>query len=121
MKLIVSNDQILYAPKFSRFQDKGSDSYIVWDLTPVAIYDYVDPDYSNKQGWVQEIPYTGEIDLEQIVQYTYVESFKNALEDFGYAFIDVDTIYVKDVDDEGNVVSTKLTAEEAVDNAFDLW
>lgn len=123
MKLIVSNNSILYAAKFSRFEEKygddALDSYMIWSLTPVAIYDYVNPDYSDQQGWLQEIPHTGKIDSEEILQYPYVESFKDALEEFGFAFIDVDTIFVRNSNDGENI--TRATAEEAVANAFDLW
>lgn len=122
MKLIKSENNILYASRFSRFEEKfGNDctsSYIIWTLVPTAIYDYVNPDYSDQQGWLQEIPHTGTLDGEEILQYVYTESFKDALNDFGYSIIDVNTVFVRRDTDER---AQRSTAEEAVSNAFDLW
>lgn len=123
MKLVVSDNNILYAAKFSRFEEKFGDdcmdSYIIWSLTPVAIYDYINPDYNDQQGWLQEIPHTGQVDSEEILQYPYIESFSDALKEFGFSFTDVDTVYVRSSYDGENI--QKATAEEAVANAFDLW
>lgn len=119
MQLIVSDNNILYTLRGEpRFQDNGTNSYLVWTLVPVAIYDYVDPDYSDKQGWLQEIPHTGEIDLEEIVQYVYIESLTSILGEYGYEFKDVNTVYVWDRDTERPVPDT---AEAAVENALDMW
>ncbi len=118
MKLI-SDGSILYSfSREPRFEHKDIDSYLVWTLVPVAIYDYVNRDYSDKQGWLQEIPHTGTLDYEEILQYVCVESFEDALEEFGYEFVDVTTIYVLS---ENNEVAKPETAETAVSNAHDLW
>ena len=121
MKLVINNDQILYTlrdtPRF-KYDSEVCNSYIVWTLIPIAIYDYVNPDYSDQQGWLQDIPYTGELDYEEIVQYVCQESLKEALEDSGYSFIDVDSIYVVG---EGREHSELVPAETAVANAHDLW
>jgi hypothetical protein len=118
MKLI-SDGSVLYSFSMEpRFVHKDMDSYLVWTLVPVAIYDYVNRDYSDKQGWLQEIPHTGTLDYEEIVQYVCVESFEDALEEFGYEFIDVGTVYVLG---EGREAAEPETAETAVSNAFDLW
>lgn len=118
MKLI-SNGDVLYSfSREPRFEHKDMDSYLVWTLVPVAIYDYVNRDYSDKQGWLQEIPHTGTLDYEEIVQYVCTESFEDALDEFGYEFVDVNTVYVMEEDTE---VSEPVSAEEAVSNAHDLW
>lgn len=118
MQLIKSEDNILYAVKFNSFVPKDSDSYITWTLVPIAVYDYVDVDYSDVQGWLQDIGYTGELDYAQIVQYVYTESLESSLQDFGYEFINVKEIYIKEYSEERAVRSD---AKQAVDNAFDLW
>lgn len=118
MKLI-SDGNVLYSfSQEPRFQHKDMDSYLVWTLVPVAIYDYVNRDYSDRQGWLQEIPHTGTLDGEQIVQYVCTESFENALNEFGYEFVDVNTVYVMG---EGAEVAKPVSAEKAVSNAHDLW
>jgi len=118
MQLIKSEDNILYAVKFNSFVPKESDSYIIWTLVPIAVYDYIDVDYSDVQGWLQEIGYTRELDYEQILQFVYNESLESSLPDFGYEFIDVQDIFVKEYNEERAV---RVSAKEAVDNAFDLW
>lgn len=117
--IVDSNNSILYTYRGSpRFQEKGKDSYLTWNLIPVAIYDYVDPDYSDKQGWLQEIPHTGNIDSESIVQYVFVESFEDAMAEFGYSFIDVHKIYVREYEKER---ATLQDVDVVVANAKDLW
>ena len=119
-KLIVDdNNSILYIYRDTpRFQENGKDSYLVWTLIPIAVYDYIDPDNSDIQGWLQEIPGTGNIDEESIVQYVISESFENALSEFGYSFIDVSTIYIRDYDEEQ---ITSRSVFDAIANAKDLW
>ncbi len=120
MRLIVDDtNSVLYMyGDTPRFQENGKDSYLVWNLTPVAVYDYVDPDYSDVQGWLQEIPSTGNIESESIVQYVIVESFESALSEFGYSFIDVSKIYIRENYEDRAILES---SEKAVANAKDLW
>lgn len=117
---IVNNtNSILYTLRRDpRFQYNGKGSYLIWDLIPVAIYDYVDPDYSDIQGWLQDTAGMINIDAESIVQYVIAESFESDLAEVGYSFIDVSNIYIKDYGEER---ATLQDAKIAVDNAIDLW
>lgn len=119
-KLIVDeNNSIIYTFRGTpRFQEKGKDSYLVWNLLPIAIYDYVDPDYSDVQGWLQDTTGMRDIESESIVQYVISESFEDALAEFGYSFIDVSNVYVKDYGDER---ATSQSVFDAIANAKDLW
>ena len=62
MKLVsidLYNGKRLYVIKNARIERQDeildNNTYIVWDLYPVAIWDYVDKDWSDKQGWLQEM------------------------------------------------------------------
>jgi hypothetical protein len=117
--IVDDNNSILYTCRRApRFQDDGKASYLVWDLVPVAIYDYVDPDYSDNRGWLQDTAGMINVDSESIVQYVITESFENALAEFGYSFIDVSNIYIKEYGEER---ATLQDAKIAADNAIDLW
>ena len=121
-QLIVDAEKtVLYAFRGSpRFQEKGKESYLLWTLIPIAIYDYVDPDYSDVQGWLQDLNVIdgNSIEDEVIVQYVLTESFEEAMAQFGYSFIDIHTVYVKEYHAERAVPSS---ADTAVANAKDLW
>lgn len=125
MKLVVSelyNSKRLYVIRDARIERKedilDNGTYIVWDLYPVAIWDYVDKDWSNRQGWLQEME-DGEVagDLEQVVQYPLVESLKDLLQDEGYEIVDVDSVYaIEYMEDDPK--SEKISIDEAVSNTL---
>lgn len=125
MKLVscdVYNGKRLYAIRGSRIERKdeilNNNAYIVWDLYPVAIWDYVDKDWSDKQGWLQEME-DGEVSgaLEQVLQYPLTESLEDAFEEEGYRIEDVDFVYaIEYMSDDPK--AEKITIEKAVRNAF---
>lgn len=125
MKLVVSelyNSKRLYVIRDARIERKedilDNGTYIVWDLYPVAIWDYVDKDWSNRQGWLQEME-DGEVagGLEQVVQYPLVESLEDFLQDEGYEIVDVDSVYaIEYMEDDPK--SEKISIDEAVSNAL---
>lgn len=96
-------------------------SYIVWELYPVAIYDYVDPDWSDTQGWLQEIK-EGYVhgEVEAIAQYVYDDTFKELLTEFGYELVDIrDDYEITMIDyDKDDPKPVKISIKEAVDNAL---
>lgn len=125
MKLVscdVYNGKRLYAIRGSRIERKdeilNNNAYIVWDLYPVAIWDYVDKDWSDKQGWLQEME-DGEVvgEMEQVLQYPLTESLEDAFEEEGYRIEDVDFVYaIEYMSDDPK--AEKITIEKAVRNAF---
>lgn len=125
MKLVVSelyNSKRLYVIRDARIERKedilDNGTYIVWDLYPVAIWDYVDKDWSNRQGWLQEME-DGEVagGLEQVVQYPLVESLEDLFQDEGYEIVDVDSVYaIEYMADDPK--SEKISIDEAISNAL---
>lgn len=96
-------------------------SYIVWKLYPVAIYDYVDPDWSDTQGWLQEIQdgyVNGE--TEGFAQYVCDDTFKELLTEFGYELVDIrDDYEITMIDyDKDEPKPVKISIKEAVNNAL---
>lgn len=125
MKLVVNeeyNYKRLYVIRRSRIerQDEilNNNAYIVWNLYPVAIWDYVDKDWSDKQGWLQEIE-DGEVvgAMEQVLQYPLTESLEDAFEEEGYYIENVDFVYaIEYMSDDPK--AEKITIEEAIKNAL---
>ena len=84
----------------------------------MAIWDYVDKDWSDKQGWLQEME-DGEVvgGMEQILQYPLTESLEDVFEEEGYRIEDVDFVYaIEYMSDDPK--AEKITIEKAVRNAF---
>ena len=125
MKLVsidLYNGKRLYVIKNARTERQDeildNNTYIVWDLYPVAIWDYVDKDWSDKQGWLQEME-DGEVvgGMEQILQYPLTESLEDVFEEEGYRIEDVDFVYaIEYMSDDPK--AEKITIEKAVRNAF---
>lgn len=115
MSNLVKRDSILYIPKAKQLTE---DRYIVWHLYPVAVYDYVDVDYSDKQGWLQEEG--SDIEMETVVQYIQDESFYSVATEYGFDFIpyeEIGTVYYIDYT-TNNPRSIKITLQEAIANAL---
>lgn len=125
MKLVTIDNQVLYALVYDSYEDKqfiNNDSYVRWSLVPVAIYDYIDPDNSDVQGWLQEYPTIENIQSDGIVQYLFSESLEEALNQFAYSLIDVGEVYLKIYDNGEPDQFTgirRISAEDAVYNAVE--
>jgi len=119
---LVFNGKRLYVIKNARMERQeeilDNNTYIVWDLYPVAIWDYVDKDWSDKQGWLQEME-NGKVSgaMEQVLQYPLDESLEDAFEEEGYDIENVDFVYaIEYMSDDPKV--EKITVEEAIENAM---
>lgn len=125
MKLVsidLYNGKRLYVIKNARIERQSeildNNTYIVWDLYPVAIWDYVDKDWSDKQGWLQEME-DGEVSgaMEQVLQYPLDESLEDVLNEEGYYIENVDFVYaIEYMSDDPK--AEKITVEEAIRNAM---
>lgn len=125
MKLVVNeeyNSKRLYVIRDARIERKNevltNNAYIVWSLYPVAIWDYVNKDWSDEQGWLQEME-DGEVlgEMEQVVQYPFTESLEDAFEEEGYYVDTVDSVYaIEYMTDDPK--SEKISIEEAISNAL---
>lgn len=120
-------DNIVYYAEAQRLEASYSDNpYVVWYLYPIAIRDYVDPDWSDAQGWVQE-KHKGKLQLddkfETLTQSVVYESFNQVAQDFGYETIDFDSpIWFVDYDNwderKDSPTRVKMSANDALKNAI---
>lgn len=93
--------------------------YITWNLYPLAIYDYTNPDYDDVQGWKQEIQ-GGYVhgEMETLVQYVLNESFEECCRDNDFEIVDIrDDIILFDYDKD-EVLRKPISIEEAIGNAI---
>lgn len=118
----IEDDGVLYYPVIDSSVMQTVDdilndsSYIAWTLYPVAIYDYVDPDNSDEQGWLQEIE-NGEVngDVLNLVQYLGTESFEECVEDNGFTLTRVPEFVQMDYDTgKRKVISDKDAVKTAI-------
>lgn len=122
MKFLVDINMILYYYEARKLEAVYSDRpYIIWNLYPIAIKDYINPDWSDAQGWVQEIV-DGHINfdgIEQLIQYPIEESFKETYEDFAYTEIDVNKIFARIISQNSgeDMTTSEISFEEAIRNA----
>lgn len=128
MKLLKGDSfgPVLYVPVISADvkQTIGKDilnnkSYMVWNLYPVAIYDYINPDWSDAQGWKQEIQ-GGQVhgDMETIIQYPFDESFEQCCEENDYKVVNVNELTLFNYDRPENEMRKTISIEEAIENAL---
>ena len=122
IKLYESNN-ILYVPVARNIQGDMLNPNLRWQMYPIAVWDYVDPDYSDNQNWVQQvIPNTGMYpnEINEELQFVLEETAQDGFKEVGYTQISVSTIYYKDFYDESNGRAKKISVEDAVNNALDL-
>lgn len=65
-----------------------------YNMSLVAGYDYVEPDYSDKQGWVSKEAFVEEIQDEDLLVYPLEESLLENAESEGYKFIHIEDYYI---------------------------
>lgn len=90
MNLYVINatDDMIYEVKHVDTQYKGMNSYSTYSLYLVAGMEYINPDYSDQQGWVGPDRFVDDVQYDSIVHYFVTESLEDCLADNGYAIID---------------------------------
>lgn len=91
--MYVKNDDLIYEVKFNGkdmvyYENKPKNSYIVLGLELVCGWDYVNPDYSDTQGYVSAEHFIDDVQYDNVVCYFVTESVENALEENGYEIID---------------------------------
>lgn len=123
MKLLKSGNIVYFAnPNRLEVAYGFSGPYVVWNLYPVAIYDYVNPDYSDKQGWLQEFNNGKQVlyDMDQLLQYINDESFTDVAKDYGYESVEVSGVYLRVYDKNEDTMSAPrlIDTDDAVDNAM---
>lgn len=125
LKLLRMNNIIYYPLNSELRSNYGSDNdnpYVIWTLYPVAIRDYINPDWSDAQGWVQEIDKDLKVHLQEtyeILQYIIDESFNECIQDEGISWIELSTIYLRDYSElEDDIKAVQINIEDAVENAL---
>ena len=120
-KLYESNN-ILYVPVARNIQGDMLNPNLRWEMYPIAVWDYIDPDYSDKQYWVQQmIPGKGMYpnDIVDELQYILTESAQDGFRECGYNRISVSRVYYKDFKNPDERAK-QISVEDAVNNALDL-
>ncbi|AIF72148.1 hypothetical protein LD11_gp272 [Bacillus phage Riley] len=85
---VISENKFIYKVESYR-QLESSEIGFLYNLELVAGYDYINPDYSNVQGYVSKENFVENIHLEQITFYPMSETLAEALDDNGYKVINI--------------------------------
>lgn len=87
-KFYVINDAENLVYKVGEFETYGNTDYILWELELVAGLDYVNPDESDVQDWVDADNFIEDVQYEYISQYFLAEGAKEALKFYGYTILE---------------------------------
>lgn len=122
IKVYKGNDNILYFPKSEKTHGDMCNPYLIWTLYPVAIWDYVNPDYSDRQGWIQQVTSRGLFPNEtyEIVQYVMSESLEDCLIEDGYTPITISKVFYKDYISNPDDRAKQIIIGDAIYNALDV-
>ncbi|QVW28894.1 putative replicative DNA helicase [Bacillus phage SWEP1] len=85
---VINEDNLIYEITSFR-QLQSSDICFVYNLELVAGYDYINPDYSDIQGYVSKENFVDDIHFEQFTFYAMSESLTEALNDHGYKVVNI--------------------------------
>ena len=102
----ISDEKLVYEVReYETYAERG---YIQWSLDLVAGKDYVDPDHSNKRGWVPASNFVEDVHHEFINQYICRESLRESLEMWGF-----EVLFSKDLTpDLLSVITTSKMSRE---------
>ena len=89
-------------------------------MYPIAVYDYVNPDINDMQGWVQELKGLKSVDILSILQYIKSESLSDCLSEEGYEEVEIRSIYYQGWNQNEDMIVSTIDAEEAVENSLDV-
>lgn len=122
IKVYKGPDNILYFPKAGGIQGDMCNPYVIWTLYPIAVWDYVDPDYNDKQYWIQQVTDRGMFPNEtyEVLQYVMTESFEECLNAAGYTSITISKIFYKDYLSNPDDRAQQIHIGDAIYNAFDV-
>lgn len=121
---VYENNKILYFAKAeSNLSGDITNPSIRWTMYPIAVWDYVDPDYSDKQYWLQQfVPNTGLYPNETFeeIQFIFDETGQSVFQETGYNLILVSEVYFKDFYNDPDARAKKISVEDAINNALDV-
>lgn len=88
--------------KIVSVEELGSMTHCLrYEMELVAGYDYIEPDYNNRQGYITPNMFTESVQYESISVYPLEESLKESLESDGYEVINIDDFKIHEVKLEG--------------------
>lgn len=88
MLLVKSDDSLIYKVEIDSPRALDSKSpCLLYDLELMCGYDYIDPDWSDIQGWVSPNMFTDGVQSDNVIVY-WDESLKDRLEEEGYEIIE---------------------------------
>lgn len=113
---------VIYHPVASREVTRYGEEapYVLWSMYPIAVYDYVNPDVNDTQGWVQELTGLKSVDMLSILQYIKSESLSDCLSEEGYEEVEIRSIYYQGWNQNEDMIVSTIDAEEAVENSLDV-
>lgn len=90
---VINSDRMIY--KVSSVRELDARVYsLVYSLDLVAGYDYVNPDESDRQGFVSKENFVENVQWECLTVYPLNESLGDRLEEEGYKIIDIEQIQI---------------------------
>lgn len=85
---VMNNDRLIY--KLTGFnQIDCEDIGFSFNLELVAGYEYINPDYSDTQGYVTNEAFTEDVQWDTFTFYPLSESLEDAISDSGYEVINI--------------------------------
>ncbi|MGP0689872.1 hypothetical protein ACW5UC_25355 [Priestia aryabhattai] len=85
---VINEDKMIY--KVEQFKQIGSREFaLTYMLELIAGWDYVEPDMSNKQGFISANMFTDEVQSDFLTVYPLLESLGERLKEEGYTVIDI--------------------------------
>lgn len=83
---VINEENLVY--KVGEFETYGNTDFITWELELVAGLDYVNPDESDIQDWVEADNFIEDVQYEYVTQYFLKEGAEEALEENGYKVVE---------------------------------
>lgn len=83
---VVNENKLVY--KIVSFESYSNYSSIHWNLELVAGWDYINPDYSDTQGWCKPENFIEDVQSEEVIQYFFEEGLEEALDFDGFKKIE---------------------------------
>lgn len=85
---VINSDKMIYKIESVREID-GNEYGLVYTLELVAGYDYIDTDYSDKQGFVSAEGFVDDVQVDWITVYPLSESLGERLKEQDYTVINI--------------------------------
>lgn len=86
---VLNEDKFIY--KIEEFRQLSSiEPCFSYELDLVAGHDYIEPDYSDKQGYVSKEAFTSSVQSDDVTVFPLSETLTDRLKEEGYIIINID-------------------------------